>query len=294
MKTIKPKDPNNKRLKAHRIKCYPRNDIVVADNFDLHCRYVLSMDGVYKMALRSCYSINYVSSIAITNEGLVAFTDWSTRYVTLFGNDGTFVNRFEATTADSDLDHNLTGIATDNRGHVIVWASQEHKVTQYSCPDGDRLNSIQVDEKLQELTRITVNSKDQLLFYDDCTSRGGNVKVVLTDSNGRELFAIKPKIGERETGKTYRGIEVGVCGLALGKNDQIYLALKVCTPNMAKYSGLIGLPNTGHIHRYSSTGEFQQCVIRGLHSPHDLAMTSDGALTVANDDSILKYNMLPV
>ena len=244
------------------------------------------------MALRSCYSINYVSSIASTKEGLVAFTDWSDKYVTLFDNEGTFVNHFQATTAD--LDHNLTGVATDNNGHLIVWASQEHRVTQYSCPDGKRLNCIQVDEKLQELTRIAVNSKDQLLFYDDLTSRGGNTKVILTDSNGHELFAIRPKIGERETGKTYRGIEVGVCGLALGRKNQIYLALKRCTPIMAKYSGLIGVPDTGHIHRYNSTGEFQQCIIRGLHSPHDLAMTSDGALVVANDDSILKYRMLPV
>ena len=62
---------------------------------------------------------------------------------------------------------------------------------------------------------------------------------------------------------------------------------------MAKYSGLIGLPNTGHIHRYSSTGEFQQCIIRGLHSPHDLAMTSDGALVIANGNSVLKYCIEP-
>ncbi|XP_072043444.1 uncharacterized protein [Amphiura filiformis] len=289
--TFKPQDKNGRKLKANRVACCSNGDIVVADNFEHHHRYIVTKEGMYKMALTPPrpYQINYIGSIAINADGYIALTDWTTPFATIFSRDGKFVNRFQAA---SSTDNNLTGIAVDKDGNLIVHDSQR-TVTQYSCPDGRQLNQIQVDGNTQELPRIATNSHHQLLFYDDSTSTG-ITKVIAVNNEGKEVFNISPQIGERATGKTYRGMEVGLCGLVTGgENDEIFIAMKVCIPNIDKYSGRIGRPNTGHVHRYSCTGEFQQCIIRGLHSPHDLAMTSDGSLIVANDDGILKYSVEP-
>ena len=290
--SFKPMDHRKQKLKANRIACFQNGDIVVADNYEHHCRYILSRDKEYKATLTSPYPyvVNYISSIIITTEGYIAFVDWTTIFVTIFNKHGKFVNRFQA--AVNEPDHNLTGVAADQNGDLVVWDSQQCLVTWYSCPDGRRLKQIKVDEKMQELPQLAVNSAQQLIFYDDSVCTGNN-KVIAMNNTGRELFSISPQIGERSTGKTYTGMEVGLCGLVTGEDDEIFIAMKVCIPNIGRYSGRIGKSNTGHIHRYDNKGEFQQCIIRGLHSPHDLAMTSDGALIVANDDSILKYCIEP-
>ena len=65
-------------------------------------------------------------------------------------------------------------------------------------------------------------------------------------------------------------------GIVCDAYDNIYVAMR-----------LLGENNTGHIHKYSSTGEFLGCIVKGLYSLQDMEITTDGSLIVANWNSIL-------
>ncbi len=294
VKTFKPQDNSGRKLKSNRIACCPNGDMVVADNFEKHHRYMLTKDGEYKTAMMpQVHSINYVSSIAINPDGYIAVTDWTSPFVTIFDPAGNFVHQFQA--APDASENELRGLAVDTGGNLIVQDCQQCTITRYSCPDGRQLSQATVGGTTHELPRIAIDKKGQLIFYDDTSSTStGATKVIALNHAGEEVFSISPQIGERVSGKTYSGMEVGLCGLTMGgENDDIFIAMKICIHNIDTYSSRIGRSNTGHIHRYNSMGEFQQCIIRGLHSPHDLAMTPDGSLVIANDDSILKYSVVP-
>lgn len=248
------------------------------------------MDGMYKAALTEPpYPRDNISDIAVTKRGHIAYVGWSSDFVAVFNHNGNYLNRFKATRTTTD--HNMTGIAVDKDGNFLVWDSQQRVVTCHSCPDGKLLKEVKVATEMPDLPRLAVHGKT-LFFYDDNASSENDVKVMAMDYFGKLKFTINPQIGDRDTGRTYTGMEVGLCGLVIGNNGDMFIAMKVSIPNIGCYGGRIGSANTGHIHRYTSAGEFQQCIVQALHSPYDLAITSDDLLIIANDDKIQKISQI--
>ena len=105
------------------------------------------------------------------------------------------------------------------------------------------------------------------------------------DYSGNELYHFIPMIDE--------DISKGcVCPgeIVCDSDDNVFIASFVLEQSntgqwMSKW-------NTGHIHKYSPTGAFLQCIDRGLCRPSGLSMAPDGSsIAVANLNTIVTYGL---
>ena len=70
-------------------------------------------------------------------------------------------------------------------------------------------------------------------------------------------------------------------GIVCDSHDNIIIALHPYETN-----------NKGHIHKYSPTGAFIECIAKGLYRPRDLSITHDGStMAVANMYSVILYEL---
>ena len=126
--------------------------------------------------------------------------------------------------------------------------------------------------KIGTYSNMVVNSRNQILLHV-LPSSSVYSKIVAIDYSGNEVFSFTPWIDEDVTRK---GVWSG--GIVCDDEDYIYIAMCVA-----------GRENTGHIHKYSPTGGFLQCIAQGLYWPFDLSFSPDGSLMIANANSVLKY-----
>ncbi|XP_072021287.1 uncharacterized protein [Amphiura filiformis] len=268
-----------KQLQCHRIACCPNGDMVVSDWDKL---YLLDGDGEYKMQLRSTETDSdrkigkYICNICVSPLGYICVASVSCRFVHVFTVEGKYLHCF---TPDDDSNTSAWWkcLAVDREGHLLVGDRETNTITIHTCPDGRLVNKIKYS--IGYNVSMVVNSKNQILIYS-VSSGSVYSKVVAIDYSGNEVFSFTPKIDEDVSGR--KAVSYGI---VCDDSDNIYVAMLIVV--MFEHLQSIYI-NTGHIHKYSPTGEFLQCMVRGLHCLSDLSMAPDGSLVVANRKSILK------
>ncbi|XP_072014845.1 uncharacterized protein [Amphiura filiformis] len=257
-----------KELGCHCITCCPNGDMVMSCNDEL---YLLDGDGKCKMQLISTETDSdrkigkYICNICVSPLGYICVVSYSCRFVHVFTTEGKYIQCF---TPDYNTSLEWKYLAIDTKGQLLVGDWETNMITIHTCPDGRVVNKIKCS--IGYNGSMVVNSKNQILIH---YHPAGSVysKVVAIDYSGNEVFSFTPKVDE-----DVNGGGVVSHGIVCDDNDNIYVAMMI--------SALVY--DTGHIHRYSPTGAFIQCIVRGLYSPLDLSMTPDGSLVVANDKSI--------
>ena len=260
------------------IACCPNEDLVVGGTGSES--YLLDREGQFKMELipdnRNDKTVLHVRGVAVSRHGYIMLID-NTKFVKVFASTGKYNHRFTTLSSREDPESvhvSLVCVTTDREGHqVLVGDGMRNVITIHRCPDGELLNRIECSMGLSDNTHMVVNRKQQILIHtthDD--DQSGTTKVTVIDYCGNTLFTFAPKIEDT------RDRHLLECGIVCDPYDNIYLALKD-----------YGRNHTGHIHKYSPTGMYLECIYKGLW-PADLTMKhNDGSLVVANMGSILIF-----
>ncbi|XP_072024586.1 uncharacterized protein [Amphiura filiformis] len=262
------------RLVPKCIACCPNGDLVMSNWEKL---YLLDGTGKCKLPLRPTEK-DFFRSICVSPLGYIFTVCDFSPFVHVFSVEGDYLSCFNtlAPNEGSKTDFNLACLAGDREGNVLVGCTcqEQGAITIHTCPDGRLVNKIRYS--VGSSASMVVNSKNQILIH---SRPYGYVhsKLVAIDYLGKEVFSFTPKIDEDTRGVDRK---IWPCGIACDDEDNIYVAMKIS-----------GKAETGHIHAYSPTGAFLQCIAKGLYHPYDLSMAPDGSLMVANGKSILIYRL---
>ncbi|XP_072023257.1 uncharacterized protein, partial [Amphiura filiformis] len=225
-------------------------------------------DGKYKMSFMPTDQDSNqpicVTDICVSPQGDILVVGYGCKFIHVFDKQGKYFHCFNtlAQGEDENTHVDLQCIAIDREGNVLVGDRARDIITIHTYPDGRVVKEIKCSIAIDR--SMVVNNKNQILTHSD-TSGSVYSRVVAIDYSGNEVFSFTPKIDEDVTGRVVwsRGIECD-------DEDNIYVAMMVSNRN-----------NTGHIHAYSPTGTFLQCIAKGLYYPWDLSMTPDGSLVLA-------------
>ncbi|XP_072024604.1 uncharacterized protein [Amphiura filiformis] len=281
-----------KLLLSQKVACCPNGDMVVSVGVWL---YLCDSDGKSKTKLKLPdvdADLNTIHFVCVSSLGhICVLLDWGV-FVYVFDEDGKYLHRFSTFTPQDDFTiyHNrniIRCMTTDGDGNVLVGSCERKKITIHSCHDGEVVSTIEWVPAIGFQPRMTVNSKKQILiqFVPLAQPLFGSqltrCRVAAIDYTGKEMFRFKPRMQQYE-GDTNGTDRSPPRGIVCDDEDNIYIAMD---------PGIFGVYNEGHIHKYSSTGTFLQCIAKGLHNPCDLSMTRDGSLVVANIKSILIFKL---
>ena len=255
------------------IACCPNGDVVV-HGFYFHL-YILDSEGNNKMSFASTGKDPnkcYVAAVAVSPLGYILLVN-NFKWVFVFDLDYKYLHCFDTLTPDDNPNTgvDLWCITVDKSGQVLVGDRWRDIITIHSCPDGKVVSKVKCTLGRPSMV---VNSKNQILFHTLPSFPSEYSKVVAIDYLGNEVFSFTPRID-----KDVPGEHVWQGGIVCDEEDYIYIVMKVS-----------GTENTGHIHKYSPTGGFVQCIAQGLYSPYDLSFSPDGSLAVANNNTILQYS----
>ena len=154
----------------------------------------------------------------------------------------------------------LRSVAIKTDGTIVVGDIKRKVLTEHS-PTGGELRSTVPVKIAPHFLAVDI---DDRVVVSDYTSK----TVAVVDSNGAELFTVKPLINDRPVKYCF-----GVCADWSG----IYVAA-------------VNDDNAGHIHHYDTRGRFLKCIAQGLHWPLGLTFASDGQLAVAGRYSVKIYH----
>ena len=277
----------NKPLRADKIALHPNGDMMVAHTpHDATSQlFLLDGDGKYTMELVSPdpvegnHASRYIKGISISPQGHVYVGYTRDQRIQVFNQSGAFIRSFSTPNEGGNPSRVAFHANTtfDRNGNLLLVGNTEQGViTAHACPGGEIVGQIKYKKECRKSTmKMAVNKKQQILCHY-CPMESVHSKVVAIDSVGNEVFAFTPRIDEDVSGTwVYPG------GIVCDSYDNIIIAL---LPYETR--------NRGHIHKYSSTGAFLECIAKRLHCPHDLSMTHDGStMAVANYSSVLLYTL---
>ncbi len=255
---------------------------------------ILDMDGKYRASLNSPdiggrVWPDSIWSIAISPQGHVYIVQRKCPLIRVFNESGKYLESFTILAESENPNTNVypTDTDIDTDGNLLVVELVRGVITVHTCPGGKISSQI----KLPKVRRnnflnimVTVNSKKHILLHysphiSECS------RVVAMDYSGNELYHFTPMIDE-DVSKGWLCPGDMVCD----SDDNVFIALLV--EERSNTGKSIAKLNTGHIHKYSPTGVFLQCIDRGLHWPIGLTMAPDGSsIAVANVATILTYNV---
>ena len=254
------------------IACCPNEDMVVTN---IHDVFILDSNGKSKAKLESMETepnkqMEVITGVAVSPLGYILIVGM--KGVWVFNLQGKYLHCFDTLTPDDDPNTRveLECIAADREGQVLVGVYERDIITIHTCPKGKVIRKVKCIIGCD--TSMVVNSKNQILLHFRLSDSMYS-KVVAIDYSGNEVFSFTPRIDEDVTGN---GVWPG--GILCDDEDNIYIAMSEALSE-----------NTGHIHKYSPTGGFLQCIAQGFYRPWDLSFSPDGSLMIANDKSILKF-----
>ena len=255
------------------IACCPNGDMVVAREYGN--AFILDSDGKSKAILESTETehnkqLNSIAGVAVSPLGYILILGG--KVVWVFDLQGKYLHCFDTLTPDDDpnTDVGLACIAVDREGQVLVGDNRDI-ITIHTYPEGKVTRKVKCIIGFDP--SIVVNSKNQILLHVLPSISVGS-EVVAIDYSGNEAFSFTPRIDD-ENVTDYGAWPFGI---VCDEKDYIYISMRVT-----------GIGYTGHIHKYSPTGGFLQCIAQGLYWLFDLSFSPDGSLMVANAESILKY-----
>ncbi|XP_072042856.1 uncharacterized protein [Amphiura filiformis] len=275
-------------LQVQNVACCPNGNMVVNRvSHEASQLYMLSGDGEYKMQLATpdadpCdrLQVFLVKGIAVSAQGHIVVIGMDMRYVHVFDSDGKYLSCFPILQPDElpSVKADPRCVAVDRDGHVLVGEHDKKIISIFTCPEGNLVKKV-IWKSTGFTTYMRVNSQNQILYCREGSIDSGHFQddyVVAMDYSGNEVFNFIPRIDEEKKDRfDIKGIECDV-------HDNIYILMHV-------YRGFQPIPSTGHLHQYSPTGAYMRCIDRGIENPWDLAFTYDGALVIANYNSVLVY-----
>ncbi|XP_072021684.1 uncharacterized protein [Amphiura filiformis] len=273
-----------KQLGCCHIACCPNGDMVMADWDKL---YLLDGDGKCKIQLSSTETdydrkMNGVYNICVSPLGYICIS-YSCRYVHVFTAEGKYNHCFTLAGV-SYPSFKTKYLAIDREGQLLVGDWKKDIISIHKWPGGRVLGRVdnggEIKYSIGYNASMVVNRKNQILIHSRTSHNSVYSKVEAIDYSGNKVFRFTPKIDENLT-----DMVVVSHGIVCDDNDNIYVAMSIGVDDCRTVF------NTGHIHQYSPTGTFLQCLSRGLHSPLDLSMAPDGSLLVADEKSILRYSL---
>ncbi|XP_072043654.1 uncharacterized protein [Amphiura filiformis] len=273
---------------AERVQCCPNGNMLVGDANQL---YMLNSDGKYMIQLTSPEAekdkqIGIVQDIAVSLQGYIVVICRFSRFVHVFNSDGTHLHCFSilATEEDHNAEVNPRCVAIDREGNVLVGDVKRKLITIHTCPEGKLVKRIQCCIAGLQVG-MTINSKNQIVYSCSCESPSLICKVVhVIDNSGNNILTFKPKIDEMSGDETDAGC-ILIIHVACDSKDSIYVAMCIIDRQDSP------VPNTGHLHQYNPTYAYMRCIDKGIEEPWDLAIAPDGSLIIANDNSLLIYEL---
>ena len=154
-------------------------------------------------------------------------------------------------TADDESDKpvDLQSVTLKPNGNILVGDVRQKLVTEHDPTDGSIVSVTPVNTRPYF---IVVDSKGSLLISDWNRDQIDGV-----NNMGDTVFRICPSIGSKT---------LSCRGLCVTGTGNIFVAVEA------------GEMDTGHIHSYDPDGKFLDCMVKGLHNPYGIAITSEGYL----------------
>ncbi|XP_072023208.1 uncharacterized protein [Amphiura filiformis] len=264
---------------AECIACSPHNGDLVTYGYRNKKIDIHDSDGKYKMSFTPTEQDSNkpicVIDICVSPQGDILVVGDESKFIHVFDKQGKYLHCFKTLTKgeDENTDVRLECIAIDREGNVLVGDRKRDSITIHTYPDGRVVKKIKCS--IGYNPRMVVNSKNQILIHSRPSGSMYRRRVVAIDNSGNEVFSFTPKIDEDVTGR-----KVWPRGIVCDDEDNIYVAMMV-----------LDVVYTGHIHAYSPTGTFLQCIAKGLYYPRNLSMTPDGSLVLANCTTIQIYSL---
>ena len=284
--TLQEKIKLSKPVRARKVALHPNGDMVVTRQTENRL-FLLDGDGKYKMELVSPDSVEgnnannrYIKGVSISPQGhvYVGYTS-ENRNIQVFNENAAFIHSF-STLKEGENPSRVFCPANPtydvNANILLVGNPNQGVITTHTCPGGEIVGQITFKGKCRYQTmKMVVNTKKQILYHY-CPKEEVQSKVVATDYSGKEVFTFTPRLDEDVSDTwVYPG------GIVCDAYDNIIIAMYPYTTK-----------NKGHIHKYSPTGAFLECIAKGLYKPYDLSMSHDGStMAVANMFSVLLYEL---
>ncbi|XP_038065287.1 E3 ubiquitin-protein ligase TRIM56-like [Patiria miniata] len=162
---------------------------------------------------------------------------------------------------DTKTPVNIVSVAVKKDGVIVVGDVERKVVTEHRSTDGELLRTIPTNVPPYFLD---VGETDKLLLSGLDT---GDVEEI--DGVGTAKFTVRPVIAGED--------QVSCGGVCYGEEGNFYVVVH------GKESHI------GHVHQYTSAGEFLGCVAQDLYDPNGIALTTRGELAVADCFSVKVY-----
>ncbi|XP_038053170.1 uncharacterized protein LOC119725709 [Patiria miniata] len=152
----------------------------------------------------------------------------------------------------------LVSVAIGPDSKIFIGDAATNVVTEHLPTDGALVGTRQLHACPHFMA---VNSKGQLLV-----SSWNSCRVDIMGDGDAVMQTIHPCIHDKPAWC------LGVCCNA---KDDIFVVVTSSDDTL------------GHVHQYSSRGDFEQCVMQGLHKPRGVVCIDDTQLAITNDDAVL-------
>ncbi|XP_022095039.1 uncharacterized protein LOC110981631 isoform X2 [Acanthaster planci] len=239
------------------IAAYRSGEIVVSD-FVNNQLVICNIKNVVQAKI----PLERVWDVAVLpNNNLVAVDE--TSEVKVFTENHTLA--FTFTTKPAAVDKAQVGLvsaAVGEGGNIFIGDAFSNVVSEHLPADGTLVGT----RKLHVCPHfLAVNRKGQLLV-----SGWNACKVDIMDDRNVHIViqTIHP---------TIRGKPAWCLGVCCSTKDDIFIVVTSSNDRL------------GHVHRYNTQGDFEECIVKGLHKPRGIVCIDDTKLAVANDNTVMLF-----
>ena len=254
--------------------------------------YLFDEEGIHKSTMRFDNTkketkLLYPTDVAFTSPQHLAVVD-QTRFVKIFDKEGAFLYSFtiKGGTDRQEERPKAYSIEVASDGQILVGDVRRKVITIHK----------ELDSTWEWIGKVVLDIEPHFLAIGDfqnghqnyqqngghhvlvCDWKSGLVKAV--DLAAAEDSAIIFQI-DSFTVDGYHGLPKGVA--FDNDNQRFFLAVSRLDDSTNKKNVYI---NTGHIHEYSNSGQFQRCICKGLNHPRGMRWHK-GTLYIANTYSVV-------
>lgn len=277
VETITPCEEDGMPFLVQQVVCCPNGDIVAVENGIAHATYPFSQICILDRANGKTTRRQFqkrTNAVAVSKEGYIVQV--CRRVVNILDKNLNHIRHFSVPSVENtSVRYKILSGSVDCNDRIFFY-DKGQRVWVHSFSTGQLITSFQMERKI--LTNsgqaIALNSNDQILVH--LSPQGETYsKVIVIDYTGKEVFTIAPTVDEDLTRRW-----VWAQGVVCDEYNNIYVGLRV-----------MGLDNSSHIHKYSPTGRFIGCIVRGLYMIKKLDFAKDGSLVVADWKAIHIYKV---
>ena len=274
---ITPCDEDGTPFLVQQVVCCPNGDIVAVENGIAHATYPFSQICVLDRASGKTTRRQFqkqTNTVTISKEGHIVQV--CRRVVNILDKNLDHIRQFSVPSVENTNVRYKVLCASVDWNDRIVFYDKGQRVWVHSFSTGQLIKSFQMERQIltNSSQSMALNNNNQILVH---VYPQGNIysTVIAIDYTGKEVFTFTPTIDE-----DLKNRWVWAQGIVCDEYNNIYVGLRV-----------MGTDNSGHIHKYSPTGRFIACIVRGLYMIKKLDIATDGSLVVADWRAIRIYKV---